>query len=241
MFATIRRVWSRLAERAAHRRAQALRKAIADLPEVTRRAMLEAAESDELIVGAYTDRTGRICPMLAAHRRGARTHVGSFPRAWDAFAQSPRPRAATVREVEILKALLEESLGGAPGVASPSPRQPSPTAALRPLERRMAVAIAFGWLLALAIGPLALWHDVLGSILASFTWSPTYLMGELGPWLLLATGVAFLVPVALSAGRSPESRLYPRGRRVYIAWGSVVYLLGLILAVEVAEVWHYAH
>ncbi len=105
----------------------------------------------------------------------------------------------------------------------------------------MATAAAFGWLTALAIVPVALWHQVLGSILASFNWSLTYMVGELSPWLLLAAGVAFLVPVAVSTGRSPESRLYPRARRAYVAWGTVVYLLGLILAVQVAEVWHYAH
>jgi hypothetical protein len=48
--------------------------------------------------------------MLAAHRRGARTHVGDFPRAWDAFARARRPRRATARELEILKALLQESV-----------------------------------------------------------------------------------------------------------------------------------
>jgi hypothetical protein len=74
--------------------------------------MLVAVEADELIVGAYTDRRGRICPMLAAHRLGARTDVGSFPGAWDAFGGARRPRPATCRELEILKALLQESLRG---------------------------------------------------------------------------------------------------------------------------------
>ena len=64
---------------------------------------------------------------------------------------------------------------------------------------------------------------------------------ELSPWLLLAAGVAFLVPVAISTGRSPESRLYPRARWSSIAWGTSVYLLGVILAVEVSTVWRYQH
>ena len=72
--------------------------------------MLEAAENDELIVGAYTDRAGRMCPMLAAHRRGGRTCVRGFPRAWDAFARATRPRPASQRELQILTALLQESL-----------------------------------------------------------------------------------------------------------------------------------
>jgi hypothetical protein len=92
------------------KRAQALARAVDELPLVTRQAMLVAVEADELIVGAYTDRRGRMCPMLAAHRLGARTDVGSFPRAWDAFGGARRPRPATCRELEILKALLEETL-----------------------------------------------------------------------------------------------------------------------------------
>jgi hypothetical protein len=72
--------------------------------------MLDAVQSDDLIVGAYTDRAGRVCPMLAAHRRGARTCVGTFPRAWDSFARASRPRPASERELQILTALLQESL-----------------------------------------------------------------------------------------------------------------------------------
>jgi hypothetical protein len=71
--------------------------------------MLDAVETDELIVGAYTDQQGRMCPMLAAHRRGVRYGVGAFPRAWDSFARAARPRPATQRELDILRALLEES------------------------------------------------------------------------------------------------------------------------------------
>ena len=86
--------------------------------------MLSAAHSEELIVGAYTDRTGRVCPMLAAHRRGARTCVGGFPRAWDTFARASRPRPASDRELQILKALLGESL------AEPEPRERRPAPAV---------------------------------------------------------------------------------------------------------------
>jgi hypothetical protein len=103
-----------MAERRSQRRAQALSRAITRLPLDTRRAMLEAAENEELIVGAYTDRSGRMCPMLAAHRRGARTCVHGFPAAWDAFARAARPRPASQRELEILKALLQESLVAEP-------------------------------------------------------------------------------------------------------------------------------
>ncbi len=98
--------------------------------------MLDATESDQLIVGAYTDRTGRTCPMLAAHRRGARTGVGAFPRAWDAFARARRPRPASERELQILRALLQESLAEPMAVpAAPEPGHGRSPAAPRQYAR----------------------------------------------------------------------------------------------------------
>jgi hypothetical protein len=108
-----------------------LNRAVRAMPFDARRAMLDALEGDELIVGAYTDRRGRTCPMLAVHRRGARTDVGDFPRAWDAFARARRPRTATPRELEILRALLEEAIGSEPPrhesrPPRSEPREPEP-------------------------------------------------------------------------------------------------------------------
>jgi len=120
-------MWSAgIRERHQRRQAHALSRAIRGLSSDTRRAMLVAIEADDVIVGAYTDRSGRVCPMLAAYRRGARTDaVGAFPRAWDAFGQARRPRLATTRELDILRALLEESLAG--GAPPPGPPQRSTT------------------------------------------------------------------------------------------------------------------
>jgi hypothetical protein len=87
-----------------------LRLAIDCLPVRTRRAMLEGVRSNEIIVGAYADRAGGVCPMLAAHRCGGRTNFISFARAWDRFAGSKRARRATERELAVLVAHLEASL-----------------------------------------------------------------------------------------------------------------------------------
>jgi hypothetical protein len=92
---------------------------------------------------------------------------------------------------------------------------------------------------ALAAAPLILWHRVFGDILHSFQWTPSYLMVDLGPWLLLAVGVALLLPVALSVGLHPESRFCPRGRRVYFLWGVVLYLLGIVLVIQLYDLWKY--
>jgi hypothetical protein len=100
---------------------------------------------------------------------------------------------------------------------------------------------ALGALLLLTAIPLALWHRVLHDVLVSFRWDVSYAAAELGPWLLLLAGIAFLIPVAVSSGLDPESRLYPRGRRSYFVWGVVLYLLGTLLAAQLVEVWAYSH
>src|SRR5438309_9293794 len=87
-----------------------LQLAVACLPRRTRVAMLEGIATNEIIVGAYTDRRGGVCPMLAAHRCGGRTNFLSFARAWDRFAAVKHARRATEREVRILVAHLEASL-----------------------------------------------------------------------------------------------------------------------------------
>ena len=72
--------------------------------------MLDGVRSNRIVVGAYTDGRGGICPMLAAHRNGGRTSFLSFARAWDAYARAEKVRPATVRELRVLEDLLVASL-----------------------------------------------------------------------------------------------------------------------------------
>ena len=93
------------------RPAQDLRFTIDCLPHRSRVAMLDGVDSNEIIVGAYTDGHGGVCPMLAAHRRGGRTDLGSFARAWDRYTRAGRrARKASQREVRTLRTMLEASL-----------------------------------------------------------------------------------------------------------------------------------
>jgi hypothetical protein len=93
------------------RPARELRIAVDCLPLQTRKAMLEGIEANRIIVGAYTDRQGGVCPMLAAHRNGGRTSLASFARAWDRYTRARgRPRPATDREINTLRAMLEASI-----------------------------------------------------------------------------------------------------------------------------------
>jgi hypothetical protein len=92
------------------RPARDLRTAIDCLPLQTRKAMLGGVEANRIIVGAYTDRSGGICPMLAAHRNGGRTSLASFARAWDRYTGVRRPRPASERELNTLRTMLEASI-----------------------------------------------------------------------------------------------------------------------------------
>ena len=92
--------------------AQRLRNAVYAMPAKTKAAMLRGIRSNRVIVGAYVDKRGGICPMLAAHRNGGRTNFGTFARAWDAYtdADQRKPRRASRREVRTLEGYLEMSL-----------------------------------------------------------------------------------------------------------------------------------
>jgi len=94
------------------RNVETLRLTIDCLPLATRAAMLEGVrDCERIIVGAYTDEHGGVCPMLAAHRRGGRTNFLSFAHAWDRFTRAGRhARSATGRERAILIGQLEASL-----------------------------------------------------------------------------------------------------------------------------------
>ncbi|MHB8234418.1 MAG: hypothetical protein ACYDHT_07170 [Solirubrobacteraceae bacterium] len=95
-----------------------LRLAIDCMPVATREAMLAGVRGNErVIAGAYVDRSGGVCPMLAAHREGARTDFISFARTWDRFTRAGREsRPATERELRVLVTQLEDSLCDADGL-----------------------------------------------------------------------------------------------------------------------------
>jgi hypothetical protein len=95
-----------------------LRLAIDCMPVATREAMLAGVRGNErVIVGAYVDDRGGVCPMLAAHRCGQRTDFLSFARSWDRFTRAGHAsRQATPRELRILVTQLEDSLSQTTGL-----------------------------------------------------------------------------------------------------------------------------
>lgn len=103
------------------------------------------------------------------------------------------------------------------------------------LSRRNARIVGgFGFLAAAGLPPL-LWHRAIATVTSDFRLDLHYLSGWTG-YILIALGLLFFVPVVLSIGRTPGSRLYPNGRNAYAGWGVSLYVLGLAIASQVAAV-----
>jgi hypothetical protein len=129
-------------------RAERMRVVVDCLPHETKLAMLDGLERYQIIAGAYSDRRGGVCPMLAAHRCGGRTDFRAFARAWDRFTGAhKRGRRASERELRTLRAQLERSvwhdeLERERLIRVPEPERP----ATRP--RRARIRARFGaWLI----------------------------------------------------------------------------------------------
>jgi hypothetical protein len=126
--------------------AQRLRNAVYAMPTRTKQAMLRGIRSNRVIVGAYTDKRGGVCPMLAAHRNGGRTNFGTFARAWDAFtgANQRKPRRASRREVRTLEGYLEMALLREGATGEPLPERPlaEEVRDVQATRRRLAAAEA---------------------------------------------------------------------------------------------------
>jgi hypothetical protein len=82
--------------------------------------------------------------------------------------------------------------------------------------------------------PVVLWHRAIAIVATDFRVEFDYLLtGWLG-YLLLAGGLLLLLPVVVSAGRNPASRLYPRSRNAWMGWGVSLYLMGFAVAAQVS-------
>lgn len=102
-------------------------------------------------------------------------------------------------------------------------------------RRNERIVGLIGFLGALAL-PVLLWHRAFAIIASDFRLETEYLITGWTGYSLIGLGLAFLVPVVWSIGRRPDSRFYPRSRNAYAAWGVCLYLLGIILASQVAAV-----
>ena len=112
--------------------------------------MLEGIDANRIIVGAYTDRQGGVCPMLAAHRNGGRTSLASFAKAWDRYTGARgRPRPASDREINTLRTMLEASivLDETPALTEvPRPRRAKRPTGERHRARELRYQPGWAWL-----------------------------------------------------------------------------------------------
>ena len=94
---------------------------------------------------------------------------------------------------------------------------------------------AGGFLLAAGM-PIVLWHRPIAMIAEEFRLEFEYLVTGWTAYVLIGLGLLFFLPVVLSIGRRPDSRLYPRSRGAYVGWGVSLYTMGIMLATQVAVI-----
>jgi hypothetical protein len=87
--------------------------------------------------------------------------------------------------------------------------------------------------------PVVLWHRPMAMVIEDFRFDVEYFVTGWTAYVLIAVGLLFFVPVVLSIGRNPDSRLYPRSRGAYVGWGVSLYTLGICLATQVAVIANY--
>ena len=102
-------------------------------------------------------------------------------------------------------------------------------------RRRQARWLGSCGFVAAGVMPVVLFHRVVSVLAEQPRMELQYVTGWL-PWALLVVGMLFLLPVAWSAGLDPESRWFPRARAAYAGWGITLYLLGFLLAWQVANI-----
>ena len=103
----------------------------------------------------------------------------------------------------------------------------------RRAANRLLAASAF---LAAAACPLLIWRDLIAKLGDGFRFEPVYLLSSWTGFACMATGLAVLLPLVLSAGSDPAGRFHPRRRETIAGWGASFYLLGLLLVVQLATI-----
>jgi len=101
-------------------------------------------------------------------------------------------------------------------------------------ERQHAQLVgAVGFLLAASM-PFVLWHRAIWLVAEDFRFEADYLVTGWTGYALIAAGLLFFVPVLISIGRPPNSRMLVRSQRACLGWGVSLYTLGALLASQVA-------
>ena len=102
-------------------------------------------------------------------------------------------------------------------------------------RRRLGAVMA---LALFSVAPFIVFHHTVSDAATHFHVEFNYLLSGWAPWTLIAVGILCFVPVVVSMGRSAYSRwsLPPGTRTAYEVWGATLYLLGLLLLTQTAQV-----
>ena len=106
----------------------------------------------------------------------------------------------------------------------------------QPGPRRGERFLALLGLIAAGAVPAVLYRDLLGQVVSSFTLDAGYIAFGASGFALIALGLLASLPVVLSIGRNPDSRLYPRSRGALAGWGVSLYLLGITLLIQIGAI-----
>lgn len=100
-------------------------------------------------------------------------------------------------------------------------------------RRRLRLELAT---LAVALAlPVVLWHATFRAVVSAFDWQASYFFG-LAPMTLMVLGVLCYLPVIAHRARRPEAaRFYRAAPLAWQAWAICLYLLGFVLAAQVAQ------
>ena len=102
-------------------------------------------------------------------------------------------------------------------------------------RRRFAATLA---LTVFSAAPFVVFHQTVEDAATDFRVEFQYLVTGWAPWLMIVVGILCFVPVIVSTGRSAFSRwsLPPGVRTAYEIWGAILYLLGVLLLTQTAQV-----
>jgi hypothetical protein len=105
-----------------------------------------------------------------------------------------------------------------------------------PRSRRRERFLAFLGLIAAGAVPAFLYHELLGQVWHNFTLDVGYIAFGASGFALMTLGLLAALPVVLSIGRDPDSRLYPRSRGALAGWSVSLYLLGIMLVIQIGAI-----
>ncbi|WP_354702040.1 hypothetical protein DSM112329_02389 [Paraconexibacter sp. AEG42_29] len=102
--------------------------------------------------------------------------------------------------------------------------------------RRRAERVGVLGVLAAAVLPVLLWHEVIADIAqVTADQRAAVLLVGWAPWVMMAVGVLCSVPVAVLSRRARSGRFYGPGPGAWQGWGVTLYVLGFGLATQVAQ------